>query len=270
MRLTGLPLIVLVVLTTGGAVAGTVVCWHRGGRWRWPVRTGGVLLCETLVLLSAGLIVNRQQDFYPSWQSLTGETGPAATVTARPAGDLDASFGPGTLSAGWQPAGWTGWHLQAVPRVTVPAGYPDARLSYPALVALGVQPARADVVEVDAQPSTATTVDALAELPGRLSAGTRVTGHGWALVAGPPSALLATGLAERDPGRFTALALTGPPPPGFRCPPAGVTVAVAAPRGLPLPCGAVRLAGSAVTGWAVAQTALPLAAPQVLPTAVTP
>lgn len=270
MHITGLPLIIVVVLVTGGAVAGTVALWSRGGRWRLPIRTGGVLLCEALVVLSAALIVNREQDFYPSWQSLTGATGPAAAVTARPAGDLDTTFGPGRLRAGWQPVDAGGWQLQSVPRVTVPATYPDGRRSYPALVALGVPAVRADLVEVSVQPSAVTTADALADLPGRLSTDTRVTGHGWVLVAGPASALLATGLAERDPGRFTALALTGVPPAGFRCPPAGVTVAVVARRGVPLPCLATRLAGpGTVTGWAVAQTPRPLAAPQVLPTAVT-
>jgi hypothetical protein len=271
MRITGVPLVLVVVLAAGGAVTGTVLGWHRGGRWRLPIRAGGVLLCEALVVLSAGLIVNRQQDFYPTWQSLTGDTGPAAAVTVRRAGDLDAVFGPGTLGADWQPPGSAGWRLRSVPRITVPAAYPDDRRSYPVLVALGARPARSDLVEVGAQPSADTTAGALADLPGRLSADLRVTGHGWALVAGPPSARLAAGLAGQDPSRFTALALTGVPPAGFRCPPPGVAVAVAARPGVPLPCQATRLtAPGQATGWAVAQTALPLAPPQVLPTAVRP
>jgi lysyl-tRNA synthetase class 2 len=268
MGLTDLPLIVLTGLAAVAAGAGTTLLWSRFGRWRLLSRSAGVLLCETLIVLSVGLVVNRHEQFYPSWQALTGDTGTTAR-TARTAGRLDASFGPATPTVAWRPAGSPRWQLASTAQVTVPAGYrTDAE--FPALIALGGRPAASDLVRVVAYPTGRSTAAALADLPTLLQADVRVTGHGWALIATPAQAALATRLATGDPGRFAALVVVGRPPAGFAAPP-GLAVAVARPapaRGA-LPPGVRALTGSwaAATAWAVAQTALPLAAAQVLPTA---
>ncbi|MEV6495086.1 hypothetical protein AB0M20_41665, partial [Actinoplanes sp. NPDC051633] len=123
MQVTSVPLIILAVLAAGSAVSATVLLWHRGGRWRLPLRAAGVVLCESLIVLSAGLIVNRGQDFYPTWQALAGDTGTASRTTARAAGDLDGSFGPGRLRTDWRPAGSAAWHLRSPARITVPGAY---------------------------------------------------------------------------------------------------------------------------------------------------
>jgi len=273
MALTGVALIALTMLATAAAIAATTLLWNRFGRWRPLVRSGGVLLCEALVVLSAGLVANRHEEFYPSWQALAGDTGTSATTAPRPAGRLDSAFSGGGSTLVWQPAGSAAWRLVSRPEVAVPAGYAASSGSYPALVALGGQPAPADLVRVTALPTRQTSAAALAYLPALLGVDLRVTGHGWALLASSARAALAARLVAADPGRFVALAVVGALPPGFRSPP-GVAVAVARPpsgRG-GLPRGAVALAGSwaAATGWAVKQTPAPLAAPEVLPTAATP
>ena len=271
MALTGVPLIALTMLAMAVAIAATTLFWNRFGRWRPLVRPAGVLLCEALVVLSAGLVANRHEEFYPSWQALSGDTGTSATTTPRPAGRLDSAFGPGVSTLAWQPAGSAAWRLASRPEVAVPAGYPASSGSYPVLVALGGQPGPADLVRVTALPTGQTSAAELAHLPALLGVDLRVTGHGWALVASSARAGLAARLVADDPGRFVALAVVGALPPGFRRPP-GVAVAVARPQSAhgALPRGVVALTGSwaAATGWAVKQTPAPLAAPEVLPAAV--
>jgi hypothetical protein len=272
MELTGIPLILLTLVAAAAAVAGTILLWSRFGRWRLLSRAIGVLLCETLVVLSVGLIANRQEQFYPSWQALSGDTGTKSTTAARRAGRLDASFGPGRSTLAWQPPGSAAWHLKSNAEVAVPPGY-RAHPAFPALLALGGRPAASGLVSVVAYPAVRTSAATLADLPALLGVDLRVTGHGWAVVAAAAQAKLAAQLVQDDPGRFAALVVVGKPPAGFRPPPVpGLAVAVARPASMrgTLPVGVTALSGSwpAATAWAVAQTALPLAAPQVLPTAV--
>jgi hypothetical protein len=270
MQITSLPLIIATVLATAGALTGTVLLWHRVRRGRALLRSAGILVCEALLVLSAGLVVNRQEDFYPSWQALAGDTGPAAATARRAAGSLDAAFGPGTLRVAWQPPGSAAWRLRSAAQLTVPPRYVSTGDEFPALIALGGRPAPGDLVEVTAQPGPLTT--GLADLPARLAADARVTGQGWVLVTAAAAAPLAVRLAGQEPGRFAALAVVGVPPSGLPCPPPGVAVAMTGRPAGPMPCAATRLPGSwaAATRWAVGQTALPLAPPQVLPTAVLP
>lgn len=268
MALTGVPLIALTVLATAAAIAVTTLFWGRFGRWRPVTRSAGVLLCEALIVLSAGLIANRHEQFYPSWQALAG-TGTKTTTAVQPAGRLDADFGPGTTTVVWRPTGSAAWRLASNAQVTVPHDYVGSQRSFAALVALGGKPAGGDLVRVIALPTSKTTPGALANLPSLLGADVRVTGHGWALVSSTADASLAARLIEADRGRFAALALVGGPPPGFRWPPE-VALAVARPasaRGK-LPRGVTPLTGTwaAAAGWAAARTPLPLGAPQVLPT----
>ena len=286
MTLIGVPLIALALIATAAAIAATTLLWSRPGRWRPVHRSAGVLLCEVLVVLSAGLIANRQEEFYPSWQALAGDTGTTATTRPRPVGRLDTEFGAGTLKAAWRPAGSAAWQLASNAEVTVPASYPTSEGSFPALVALGGRPAPDGLVRLSLLPTRRTSAAALADLPALLGTDLRVTGHGWALLTAPAWAGLAARFVAEHPGRFTALAVVGAPPPGFHCPP-GVAVAVARPASehgaLPrgaavarpgsgrgaLPRGAAQLTGSwaAASGWAARQTPPTLAAPEVLPTA---
>ena len=272
MALTGIPLITSTVLVTALAVAATILLWSRYGRWRLLSRAVGVLVCEALVVLSVGLVANRHEQFYPSWQALSGDTGTQSRTAPRRAGRLDGLFGPGRSKLAWQPSGSAAWQLTSSAEVTVPPGY-RAHPSFPALLALGGRPAASGLVSVVASPAARTSAAALADLPALLGVDLRVTGHGWALLASSAQAGLAARLVQDDPGRFAALAVVGKPPAGFRPPPGpGLAVAVARPksvRGAPPP-GVTALTGSwaAATAWAVAQTSLPLAAPQILPTAV--
>ena len=267
MALTGRPLIALTLLATAAVITATILLWSRSGRWRLVLRPAGVLLCEALVVLSAGLIVNRHEQFYPSWQALAGDTGPAPATAERAAGRLDSSFGP-RLTVTWRPPGSAAWRLAGGTTVSVPRGYLGARGSVPALIALGGRPAGADLVRVAADPTKQTTATALAGLPSALAAELRLTGHGWALLASSTDADLAARLAGVDPGRFAALVVVGALPAGFR-PPPFVAVAVARPATTHgrLPHGVTGLTGSwtAATRWAAAQTPAPLAAPEVLP-----
>ncbi|MDT5040031.1 MAG: hypothetical protein QOE51_1016 [Actinoplanes sp.] len=323
MALTGIPLILLAVLATAAVGTATALLWSRYGRWRLVSRTLGVLLCEVLAVLTVGLVANRHEQFYPSWQALAGRTGTTGTTAAPPAGRLDDSLGPDRLRLPWRPPSSVTWGLASPAQVAVPQTYLTTHGAFPALLALGGQPTVADLVRVVANPGRQTTAAALAGLPGRLAQDLRVTGHGWVLVAAAPAAVLATELIRADPGQFAALAIVGTPPRGFT-PPPGVAVAVAvavrpptrggpknparhgaassrqgatssrqgatSPRqGAESPrhgaastprrgdagvdgtvlTGVTYLTGSwaAATSWAVDQTALPLAAPEVLPTA---
>ena len=67
MSLTGLPLLLLSACATVLVTAATIRLWRRR---RPAVRIAGVLLIEALVVLTAGLEVNRNEQFYPSWQAL--------------------------------------------------------------------------------------------------------------------------------------------------------------------------------------------------------
>jgi hypothetical protein len=261
MALTGVPLIAVCVLLTLAAGAGTVLLWSRSGRWRTVVRPVALVLCEALVVLSAGLVANRHEQFYPSWAALKGDTGTVTRTATQAAGRLDGSFGPSRLRTPWQPAGSAGWHLASSAHVAVPRAYLGGHGSYPALLGLGGgsypallglggRPAPAGLVRVTVDPGRQTTAAELATLPSLLATDFRVTGHGWALVTSSACASLATQLIRDDPGRFAALAVVG-----------------GLPKTVRHRFGPTLLTGSwaAATAWAVAQTPLPLAAPEVLP-----
>ena len=266
MALTGVPLIGLALLATAVAVAGTVWLWSRYGRWRLLSRAVGVLLCEVLVVLSVGLVANRHEQFYPSWQALSGDTGMAPVTAHRPAGRLDAALAHGAVT--WRPPGSAGWNLTAGPQLSVPAGYHIRRSAdYPVLVALGGTPAGADTLTVTVQPSARTTAAALATLPAALAAAARVTPHGWALLSSAADAPLAERLIRDDPRRFAALVVIGATTV-LAVP--GVAAAVAPPKGAKgaPPPGVTTLTGgwAAATRWAVDRIPPPLNAPKILPT----
>ncbi|MEV6636019.1 hypothetical protein AB0M54_35240 [Actinoplanes sp. NPDC051470] len=232
MTLTGWPIIGLAGLAALVTGAGTVLRWRRS---RVPLRLAGLLLTEALVVFSIGLVVNRSQQFYPSWTALSGETGTAAKAQDR-AGRLDASFVDGR-SRSW-PGG----------TVTVPEGYAAHRLDYPVLVVLGGPPATvpgAITVTIGPGPRTPD----LRDLPARLGADLRTSPRGWALVATAAMLRPAERLIADFPGQFTGLAVVGT---GHAPAIGSVQVHVAGNR------------AEAIT-WASAQTAPALAPPQVLP-----
>ena len=232
MTLTGVPIIVLAGLAALITGVSTVLLWHRTFV---PLRLAGLLLTEALVVASIGLIVNRSQQFYPSWTALSGETGAEARSTDR-AGRLDASFVDGR-SRPW--AGGT---------VTVPEGYAAHRLVYPVLVDLGGPPVTVQgLIDVTIVPG-ARTPD-LRDLPARLGADLRTSPRGWALVAAAATLPPAERLITEFPGQFAGLAVVG-------------TGRAPAIRSVP-----VHVAGNRAEAiaWASAQTAPALAPPQVLP-----
>lgn len=107
MRLTGIPLFLLVATAAVGTMAATVRGWRR-----LPVRIAGLLAVEILAVAAIGLWVNRSQRFYPTWESLTGASQVAA-VTETAAGRLDPRLAGATrgrleTGRGRPPGTWPG------------------------------------------------------------------------------------------------------------------------------------------------------------------
>ena len=292
MSLTGVPLIIVAVLATIATGAATGWLWSRYGRWRLPIRTAGILLVETLAVFTVGLVVNRVEQFYPSWQVLEGDTGTAVVTAARHAGRIDGRVhGHAAAALTWRPASVSAWRLAAAPTVVVPQGYLDRKsVTFPAVLSLvdagpdGAEAVRAAkrvaAVSVVVAPSARTTAAALATLPASLDQDVRATTHGWAVVATMRQAALAVRLIRSAPARFGALVLVGGSatvrPPNDR-PGGEVAVAVVRPapghgiKAAALPAGTAALTGAgasawtAASAWAAGQCSPPLAAPVQLP-----
>lgn len=290
MSITGLPLITLTLFATGAVAAGTLLLWYRFGRWRLVSRAVGVLLAEVLTVLSIGLVANRLDGFYPSWQALTGDTGTAVVTATQKAGRLDRTVhSPRAAALPWHAYGSAAWRLAGPPTVILPSGYvARTSVSYPAVLDLvdpgpdGAAAVRAamrmSTITVVAVPTAATTASALTTLPGQLCRDARATTHGWAIVATPRQAGLAQRIIAALPGRFSSLALVGRA--AVHVPP-GVEVAIASTAPTTVRHGSTNTRlGNGVTaltstvpwlwhtaaGWAAGQTSLPLAAPKLLPT----
>ncbi|GAB1641364.1 hypothetical protein [Krasilnikovia sp. MM14-A1259] len=234
MPLTSLPLIVLAFLATAIVVAGTVWVWGRSWRLRFLLRTAGVLLIEALLLISVGLVVNREEDFYPTWDALVASDsgGSAAPVYHAVAGSLDQQLAtladarsgqPQALP--WKPEGWTGWRLAAAPTLVVPAGYlrhpqwrysvvlvvANAAPSWPAVgqdtTALRVAAGASSDVVVYVTTTPGTTAQTLTtSLPERLDHDLRVTGHRWAVVTASADAPLVRQAVVAAAAQYPAVA----------------------------------------------------------------
>ena len=252
MTLSGLPLLALVVVLTGAAAAATFLGWHRGGPVRIPLRLLTLVTTQALVVLTAGLIYNRAEQFYPSWQALAGQTGTTAVAQGRD-GRLDAAFTDGRVRS-WQPPGSDAWQLSTPPTITVPDGYTGRDLSFPVLLAVGgpASPVPSPAITVTIAPGPQTRD--LPGLPASLGADLRTTSHGWVLVVAAERTPLAASLITEFPGRFAAVAVVGSGP---------------APAGLGIPVRVVAGWADAVA-WASARTTPALAPPQVLPTVIRP
>ena len=244
MSLTGLPLLVLSAVASLGAVAGTVWFWRGTAWWRPISRTAGVLACEALILFTAGLVVNRSLEIFPSWSALFNRhhAAPPPTVVADPGTRPDVWLHSRAVEGArnglvfeWHPARAAAWHLEAAPVIYVPPRYFSATaLRFP--VVLVVAPSHAGpaqggwdprkinqvVPHADAEVNPAVLVFLRTDhpdetvltkvLPGQLDEDLRTAARGWAVVGVGADAGF-TALA-RDPLRFWfAVAIDGAPRP---------------------------------------------------------
>jgi lysyl-tRNA synthetase class 2 len=215
--LTGVPLILLATAATVATGAATARLWPRGGRLRPLTRTLGVLLLEALAVTTVGLVVNRQQQFYPSWAALAGHTGTSTVTRATEAGRFDARLPDGRATAVlWRPADLRAWRLAGPPRLVVPAGYRErpgdtfpvvldlvpAVRAVPAAVAAALRATGA--VTVVAVPTAATTAAALRTLPGELRRDVRVSDAGWYVAGTGAQAPLAAAFVRAAPAGLAA------------------------------------------------------------------
>jgi len=239
MSLTGFPLILFGGFCALAAVAATVLLWNRFGRVRYVLRATGMLLAEVLLLLTFGLVVNRSEQFYPTWATLldtktTGETvfkGSNDSTYRSGPGDLDhqlAVRAGGRIGASqsfpWQSADWRGWGLAAAPTVITPPGYlKHPAWSYSAVVVIGEGPAGWTTAEetaavqrttatglsavvVFATTTAATTAPTLARaLPDQLSRDLRVTSHRWAIIASAADSALARNAVVAATARYPSI-----------------------------------------------------------------
>ncbi|WP_051807297.1 hypothetical protein [Actinoplanes subtropicus] len=207
MSLTGLPLILL----TGGlalvAAAATVRVWRWGGRKRIPLRVAGLVAIELLLVAEIGLVVNRQQNFYPSWSALGGSEDVVAAPPAPP-GRLDDELDAGGTIA-WSPPGAAAWRLAAAPLLVTGPEYGKHRdRAFPVVLALTTPAGLAEtrrraasatgLLTLILQPTRGTTAASLAELPGLLRRDAR-TGDGLVLLTDPQWSSLAAGWPGRPP-----------------------------------------------------------------------
>lgn len=231
MRLTGIPLILLAGVAAMAALVVTVRRWSRGGRRRRLItRTLGALAAQALLVLTVGLIVNRDQAFYPSWQALAGAE--PATAPGAPPPPHPATEPPGAEQRAWRLARpldlITPPDYAARPGVTFPVIVvlcPAGQLAAVRAAARGT----AEVVTAAVAPTRATTAAALRDLAARLPRYARVTDHGWVLIADRGHRRLADDLRGAD-GRFAAPAVTAEGP-GW------ATVLTGAADELPAPLG---------------------------------
>jgi hypothetical protein len=248
--LTGVPLLVLGIVLALGALAGTVWFWRGTAWWRPITRIAGVLACEALILFTAGLVVNRSLEIFPSWSALFNRhhAAPPPTVVADPTTRLDVWLHSRAVEGArnglvfeWRPSGVATWHLAAAPVIYVPPRYFTAKTArFP--VVLVVAPGKAGpaqgawdphklnsvVPHADAEVNPAVLVFLRTDhadetvltqvLPSQLDEDLRTAGRGWAVVGLGAEAPAGFTALTRDPARFWfAVAVDGAPrpaPPG--------------------------------------------------------
>jgi len=214
--LTGLPLLVLAIAAALAAFGLTIRYWPRGGRWRILTRTTGVLVCEALVLFTAGLVVNRALDnLFPSWTTLLHQdSAPPPAALAAPRSRLDAWLHTRAaqgaregLVVDWTPPAARSWSLSAIPVLAVPPDYFTATAArFPVVVVVtpdGVPPpidppAIVVVLRTDRLDPTFLT----RTLPAALGADLRVAPHGWGVVGVGADAAAGLDALDRDSARY--------------------------------------------------------------------
>jgi hypothetical protein len=198
-RLTGLPVILLIGVLVVAAVAATVCGWRLSGRKRMALRMAGLLAVELLIVADIGLIANRQDGFYPSWRALGGADDVVVVPSAK-AGRLDGRLNTDGTST-WSPPEVAAWHLAAAPLVVPSLEYAKhPNHTFPVVIALttpagvaetrSVAAAATGVLTVVLEPTrrtTASSLDTLRDLLGRdvrIADGLVVlTDPGWAPLA---------------------------------------------------------------------------------------
>ena len=236
MSLTGVPLILTAVCCTLATIGATAWVWSRWGRARLFLRPAGVLLAEALLLFTVGLVVNRSEQFYPTWSALLDSKSSSDTTYRTRPGDLDrrlaaragARIGDAQVFP-WQPTGWSGWRLADAPTVITPPAYllhPTWRYSAVLVVddntgawtaaeeesaARRATATGASAVVVFVTTTAATSVATLATvLPNQLGRDLRVTVHRWAMVSSAADTLLAQRTVVAAPGRFPSIVSVRP------------------------------------------------------------
>jgi hypothetical protein len=299
MSLTGFPLILFAVFCTLASVAATVLVWNRFGRVSYVLRATGLLLAEVLLLVTFGLVVNRSEQFYPTWDTLLDTKTVAATVLKgsndstcrRGPGDLDhqlAVHAGGRVGAPqiflWQSAAWRGWGLADAPTVITPPGYlQHPAWLYSAVVVIGDGPAgwtsaeetaaarRAtatglSAVVVFATTTAATPAQRLAKaLPDQLGRDLRVTSHRWAIIASAADSALAQSTVVAATARYPSIAVL---PAGARAGVAGVQPGDSAPATTTTGVAAAVVVSNAAAARQAGVEALPSTAPDALYTAL--
>ncbi|MCU7727424.1 hypothetical protein ODJ79_27140 [Actinoplanes sp. KI2] len=235
MSLTGLPLILLTGFLVLAAGAATVRFWRLPGRKRLPFRIAGLVAIEVLLVAEIGLVVNRQECFYPSWRVLGGAEN-AVVAPAPPAGRLDGELdADGTIA--WSPPEAAAWHLAAAPLLVTASEYgAHADRAFPVVLALTSGPgvpetrrraaAATGLVTLILQPTPGTTAPSLADLSELLRRDARV-GDGLVLLADPRW----TSLAAAWPGHPPVVA--GHAPADFDSAVRALPPSLAAPQRLP-------------------------------------
>src|SRR5262245_8979913 len=130
MSLIGLPLLLLSASVFVVWLAALVIWWSRLRRWWRLARVGGLVICQILLVFVVGLVVNRTEDFYPSWAALLGSDPPKVVTAPAPviplASWLQQQAVRGAragLSFPWQAGQDKQWYLRAPTTVLLPEAY---------------------------------------------------------------------------------------------------------------------------------------------------
>jgi hypothetical protein len=229
MELTSGTLLATAGIVCAAGLTALVLMWRRWGGRLVVLRAVGILACELLIVVTAGLAINRWGEFYPTWSSLRDDpSGASEPAVQRPDPGLTAAA-PDGAQVGYllrwpaTPLGMTGPPLvwlppsyfreptEALPVVVVVAG-PDGGPADGAWsgneVPVGDRPAGGCVVfvRVSAQPASG-----LLTLPAELVRDLHVATHGWGAVGIGTAAPTAHRLATADAVRFGRVVEVGTP-----------------------------------------------------------
>ncbi|WP_433304741.1 hypothetical protein ACQP2F_16070 [Actinoplanes sp. CA-030573] len=207
MNLTGLRLILTTGLLGLLAVTVTIRFWRIAGRKRVPLRIVGLLMIEVFLVAVVGLVFNRHENFYPSWQALT-DSGKVVTVPSAVPGRLDGALNL-VGSVMWSPPGVADWRLATSPMLIAPPEYSQHRnRTFPVIVVLATTVGAAEAPRIAAatpgaltvvlEPTRATIAASLQALPALLARDARVA-RGLVVLADPKWLSLAADWPSHPP-----------------------------------------------------------------------